>query len=277
MLKKYLPFFKASAMDLMAFKFNLLIWLFISALQVLCVVFLWIGVYQSSIDGVNSIINGYTFNEMIMYVVMVNIFGFVTFDGTTLFMINEEIKEGTIAMSFIKPTSYRLRFVFSNLGCVTTLVLIFGLPCFTTAYIVFASIGFLVIESWWVFVSHLLLFLIAQILATMLNDVFSYIFGILCFYTSGGWGLNNLKEVIMRFLSGALIPLAFFPEVIGNVLKYSPFAGLGQNPVLIMLIKVDLLQALSMVGLSLSWLVVLEVFAHFLFNHASKKITVHGG
>ena len=114
MFKKYLPFFKASSMDLMAFKFNILIWLVISALQVVCVVCLWIGVYQSSINGVDSVINGFTFKEMLMYIVMVNIFGFTVMDGTTLFIINEEIKDGTIAMSFIKPTSYRLRFVFSN-------------------------------------------------------------------------------------------------------------------------------------------------------------------
>lgn len=277
MFKKYLPFFKASSMDLMAFKFNILIWLIISALQVVCVVCLWIGVYQSSINGVDSVINGFAFKEMLMYIVMVNIFGFTVMDGTTLFIINEEIKDGTIAMSFIKPTSYRLRFVFSNLGAVSTLFLMFGVPCFTAAYLIFYFIGFLIVESWYMLLIHILLFLISALLASMINDVFSYIFGVLCFYTSAGWGLNQLKQVIMRFLSGTLIPLSFMPNVMQNILKYSPFAGLAQNPVLIMLMKVDVFESLSMIGLSFVWLVALEVFAHFLFAHASKKITVHGG
>ena len=34
MLKKYLPFFKASSMDLMAFKFNILIWLVITIIAI---------------------------------------------------------------------------------------------------------------------------------------------------------------------------------------------------------------------------------------------------
>ena len=127
------------------------------------------------------------------------------------------------------------------------------------------------------FLIHLLLFLIAALLASMLNDVFSYIFGVLCFYTSAGWGLNQLKEVLMRFLSGSLIPLSFMPGIMQNIIKYSPFAGLAQNPVLIMLMKVDVLESLSMIGLSFGWLIILELFAHFLFSNASKKITVHGG
>ena len=137
MFRRYKPFFKAGAMDLMAFKFNIFSWLIVSALQVSCLVFLWIAVYRNSIDGMDSIINGFSFKEMITYLVMVNIFTFVCFDGNTSWTINQEIRDGTIAMAFVKPISYRARFIFSNLGSVATMVLMFGLPSFTVAYIVF--------------------------------------------------------------------------------------------------------------------------------------------
>ena len=274
MFKKYFPFFKASAMDLVAFKFNILIWLFVSALQVVCVVCLWIGVYSSS---PSPIINGFSFNEMIMYTVMTNIFSFTAMDGNTLFTINEEIKDGTIAMSFIKPTSYRLRFVFSNAGSVSVLMALFGLPSFTIAYIVFYLIGFFVIDVWYVFLLHILLFFIAMILASMINDTLSYIFGVLCFYTSAGWGLNQFKEVLLRFFSGFFIPLSFFPGILKDIASFLPFSSLAQNPVLIMLMKVDIPTSLSMIGLSLGWLIILELLGHLLFAHASKKITVHEG
>ena len=65
MFKRYKPFFKAGSMDMMAFKFNIFSWLIVSALQVACLVFLWIAVYNNSTNGMDSIINGFTFKDMI--------------------------------------------------------------------------------------------------------------------------------------------------------------------------------------------------------------------
>ena len=277
MFKKYKPFFRAGAMDLMVFKFNMFTWFFISIFQVACIVFLWIEVYQNSIDGVNSIINGFTFKEMICYIVMINIFTFVTFDSTTLWTINDEVRNGTIAMTFTKPISYRLKLSSSNLGSTTMCFIILGIPAFTIAYIVFILIGFISFSSVWSFLLYLLLFLIARLVALLISDSVNYIFGVLSFYTTSEWGLNQIKDVIISFLSGSLIPLAFFPGVFKDVVKFLPFAGMAQNPVLIMLMKVSYLDAIKLIGLGLIWLVILELFGKLLFNHASKKITVQGG
>lgn len=277
MFKRYKPFFRAGAMDFLAYKFSVFTWLIISGLQVLCVVFLWTAVYKNSVDGVNTIINGFSFKEMIVYLVMINIFMFIMGDSTTLFTINDEIKDGTIAMSFTKPISYRTRFIATTLGSAALNFLIIGLPGFTIAYIVFGIIGFIKFTSIWSFLLYILLFLISGIIAILINDVICYIFGVMCFYTSSGWGLNQIKEVVVDFLSGTLIPLSFFPGVFKTIVNMLPFAGMAQNPVLILLMKVDYLEALKIIGLGLGWLIILEIFAKLLFSHASKKVTVQGG
>ena len=41
--------------------------------------------------------------------------------------------------------------------------------------------------------------------------------------------------------------------------------------------KTDILMGIHYVGFSLTWLILLNIFAKLLFNHASKKITVQGG
>ena len=277
MFKRYKPFFKAGAMDLLAYKFNILTWLVVSVFEVVCIVFLWIAVYQNSSDGVNSIINGFNFKEMIAYLVFINMFTFVTFDGTTLWTINEEIKKGTITMAFTRPISYRKRFIATTLGALSVMNLMLGLPCFIIAYIVFILIEFIAVESIWIFAAHIILFFIAQLLAALINDVLNYIFGVLCFYTSSGWGINQIKQVIVMFLSGTLVPIAFFPDAIKTIVGYLPFAGMAQNPVLILLMKVDIVNSLILIGISLFWWIVLEVFGMILFNKASKKVTVQGG
>lgn len=277
MFKRYKPFFRAGMLDLLAYKFNMFTWLLVSMLQVACIIFLWIAVYQNSPLGMDSIINGFTFKEMITYLVMINIFGFVSFDGMTLWTINDEIKNGTISMSLTKPISYRLKLLFATLGATSANFVILGIPCFTIAYLVFGLIGFIQIPSIWIFLLHLLLFFIARLMAILISDVLNYIFGILCFYTSSGWGLNQIKDVVVNFLSGTLLPLSFFPGVFKDIVGFLPFSGMAQNPVLIMLMKVDLTESLKLIGLALVWVIVLEVFAKLLFLHASKKITVQGG
>lgn len=277
MFKRYKPFFRAGAMDLMAYKFTIYSWLLVTALQVACIIFLWLAVYNNAENGVDSIINGFSFKNMITYMVMINIFNFVTMDSNTMYTITDEIRNGTIAMSFVKPISYRIRFSVTTLGSLFAKMVFFGLPLFIVSYTVFVLIGYIEIVSIWKFLIYLVLFLISQVVAAMLDDVISYIFGIFSFYTYASFGLSLIKLVIFNFFSGTMIPLAFFPGFFGEIVKYLPYSGMAQNPVLILLMNIDLLDALKYLGLSIIWIIILELFAKFLFNRASKKITVQGG
>ena len=58
---------------------------------------------------------------------------------------------------------------------------------------------------------------------------------------------------------------------------YCDFAGMSQNPVLILMMKYDLAQSLRCVALSAAWIVALELLAKLLFSHAVRKVTVQGG
>ena len=277
MLKKYKPFLRASAMDLMAYKFNILIWVIVTIFEVACLVFLWLAVYSSSEGGMDASINGFTYKEMIAYVVLTTIFGFVTFNNDTLWIINNDIRKGTIGNYLIKPISYRGKFVASNIGALLIMTSIFGIPLYSIGLGVLIGIGFLPIVSVWEFIAHIGLFLIAGVLACLINDTIAYIFGILCFYTTSAWGLNSLKTTIIAFLSGTLLPLAFFPPIFRDIVGYMPFAGLSQNPVLILMMKYDYFESAKVILIALAWLVILELFSKLLFCHAIKKVTVQGG
>ena len=277
MLRKYKPFLRAGAIDTMTYRFNILIWAAITVCQVACMVFLWLAVYRSSEGGMDAEIHGFTYREMIAYVVLTTIFGFVTFNNDTLWNINTDIKKGTIGNYLIKPISYRGRFAATSFGNLLTMTIMFGIPFYTIALVTLGCLGFLPDLSFPAFFAHLGLFLLAGLCASMLNDAISYIFGVLCFYTSSGWGLNSLKETLISFLSGTLLPLAFFPAVMRDVMNWMPFAGMSQNPVLILMMKYNLTESLRTVALSAVWIVLLELFAKLLFSHAIRKVTVQGG
>ncbi len=143
MLKKYFPFYKAGSMSMMAYKFNIFSWFFISILQWICLVFLWLSIYRSSENGINSVINDFTFKEMIVYIILINISTFTMFISDTFDQISDEIEDGTIAISFIRPISYRGRFIVQVLGTVSVSFLILGLPSLTVALLAFKFLGFL--------------------------------------------------------------------------------------------------------------------------------------
>lgn len=277
MLKKYKPFLRAGAIDTMAYRFNILMWAVITVCQVACLVFLWLAVYRSSAGGIDAEINGFTYRDMIAYVVLTTVFGFVTYNNDTLWNINTDIKKGTVGNYLIKPISYRGKFAATSLGAYLMMHGMFGLPLYTAALLTLSALGFLPNVTFPAFFAHLGLFLLAGLCASLLNDTIAYIFGVLCFYTSAGWGLNSLKETLVSFLSGTLLPLAFFPAGLREVVRWMPFAGMSQNPVLILMMKYDLLTSVRCVALTAAWIVVLELMAKLLFSHAVRKVTVQGG
>ena len=276
-LRKYKPFARAAAMDMMAYRFNILTWAIVTVFEVACLVFLWLAVYQSSEGGIDSSINGFTYKEMVVYVVLTTIFTFITFNDDTLWFINRDVREGTIGNFVIKPISYRGKFIASNLGAFLMMAVVFGLPLYAGSLGVLIGIGYLPVISAWDFIAHFALFLVASVLACLLNGAISYIFGILCFYTTAAWGLNALKTTVVSFLSGTLLPIAFFPGVFREIVSYMPFAGMSQNPVLILMMKYDYLECAKVILIALAWLVVLELLGKLLFNHAIKLVTVQGG
>lgn len=263
-------------MNAFAYKGSIFTWLFISALQIVCVVFLWVAVYRNSAGGPDAVINGFTFREMIVYTVFVNLFGFTTLGGDTLFVINEDIKKGTIDLAFTKPISYRLRLMAENLGQFLAVECMIGIPGYVIAFIIFIATGMLTVTPVGLLLS-VVFFLLAQLAANLMDDTISYICGVLCFYTSSGWGINQAREVVVSFLSGRLLPLTFFPGFFGTIVGFLPFAGISYYPVLILMGKADVRTAALYVGFAFVWLVLLSLFAKLLFHHASKKITVHGG
>lgn len=277
MFKKYKPFFKAGAMAQMAFKFNIFSWFFIAIFEWACLICLWFSVYRASEGGMDAVINGFTFKEMIVYTVFINILTFAVFINDTFHQINDEIKDGTIAISFIRPISYRGRFVAQNLGMASVNLLILAIPALTVSMVVFIKTGFLSYASWIVLARSIVFFFLNVFVAILITDAISYNMGVLCFYTTQAFGINQMRDVIVSFLSGVMIPVSFFPGRFKDIVNVLPFAGLAQNPILILQGKTSLHESALMLGKNIFWLIIFEILGWLSFKAASKKVTVQGG
>jgi ABC-2 type transport system permease protein len=121
---------------------------------------------------------------------------------------------------------------------------------------------------------------VSLLLALIVNYNIEMLVAPICLYTESTWGINIVKETIVLLLSGASIPLVFFPETFRKIVEYLPFRAVYDIPLTVLLKKngTDSFDGLvNAIGIQLIWCVVLTICGNLFWNHAVKKITVNGG
>ena len=274
-LDLYLPFSKAGVKIELAYKAQIVMWILISFIEVFFVVFLYQAVYRNSPDGLDSVINGFTFYDMILYMLTSFFFTFVMGSGDTSYDVYTDIREGTIANTLTKPVSYRLRHLFTYLGVFVFDWLVVVLPFLTVIYGIFIGLGLLSVTVGG-FILNVVLFILFSILAGFINNAISYFIGLMVFYTDHLFGLNMARNAIQGFLGGQMLPLAYM-GTLGVVFSFTPFAFMNSVPVLVIMGKVDIMQALLYILIAILWILIIEVANHFIFKSALEKLAVQGG
>ena len=259
----------------LAYKAQIVMWIFISLVETIFVVFLYGAIYRNSPDGMNSVINGFTFYDMILYMITSFFFSFVMGSGDTSYDIATDIREGTIANTLTKPVSYRLRHLFTYFGVLVLDYAVVILPFLTVVYGIFIGFGLITVNAG-EFALNVLFFLIFSVIAGFVNNAISYFIGLMVFYTDHLFGLNMARNAIQGFLGGQMVPLAYMGGL-GVVFSYTPFAFMNSIPVLTIMGKVDKMQVLVYIFIALAWILIIEIANKLVFTRALKKLTVQGG
>ena len=266
-LKVYLPFAKNSFQRLIAYKANVIMFMFGDGLMLAVTYYLWKAIYESS---TSEVINGFTMNEMIIYVII----SFLTMLITSVdisYPIAEEVKNGSIAVNLIRPISYEKRMFFQGLGNVFyNFVVIFIIAFSVTVYLSFRFFGSIGI-------GRILVYLLSIILGVFISFYFSYIFGLISFKITNMWGLSQIMQAIVNLLSGALIPIAFFPLWAQKAINFFPFNSAIYTPSMIFLGKITGIDILISLGKQIFWIIVLIIISKVMWKKLIKNLTILGG
>ena len=274
-LTLYLPFARAGMKSELAYKAQIVMWGIISFGEVFFILFLYGAIYRSSPGGMSSVINGFTYNDMVLYMITSFLFSFIMGAGSTSHNIFTDVREGTISNTLTKPVSYRLRHLFSYFGVLALDFMVVIIPIMTVVYAIFISTGLLEVTAG-AFALNLVFFLVFSIIAGFINDAISYFIGMMVFYTDHLFGLNMIRSTLESFLGGKMIPLAYM-GVLGVIFSYTPFAFMNSVPVLTIMGKLDIWDILKYILIALIWILIIELANHLLFKRAIKKLTVQGG
>ena len=266
-LKTYMPFAANSFQAQLAYKGNTVMFILGESVVIIVTAFLWKAIYSSSEDAV---MNGFTLSEMIIYMLMAFITNLLIHNDC-ISSIYREVKDGSVAMNLIKPISYTKRLLFQSLGQVFFNFVVVFLAVFIVMTIVYARI------TGSINILNIILYFVSAILSMLINFFYCYCFGLLAFKITNMWGLNQIMGAIINLLSGSLIPLAFFPDVVTKVFNLLPFSSIISTPTLIYLGKLSYQDAIKALLLQVIWVVLFMLLSKWIWKKLIKQITILGG
>lgn len=185
----------------------------------------------------------------------------------------ELIMNGNIAYTLCRPIHiYSLWFAQStatrlskaSLRCIPVLVVAMILP---------APFGLSLPKD----IQTFLWFIVSMILALLVAVAFCMLIYMLSFFTVSPMGLRMLFLSLYELLSGAVVPLPFFPDTLRPIAEMLPFAAAQNIPFRIYggdLVGTKMIQSLCF---QLFWLIVLVIIGRLLCRKAMKKTVIQGG
>lgn len=261
-MKRYLTLTRAGIIEALQFRLSMLIMVLGNLLYLIVVYFLWKSIYASA--G-TDIVNGMTFTDTLIYLVLATaLFNFM--EMYTVWEIGRNIQSGKIVLDLLKPMDFRRYLFWAFSGTFVTQFFFTFLPTFIVVCVVTKGAIPLGI--------NLLYFAVSVVMAVMINYSVDFIVGTICLYTESIWGINIMKQVVVLLLSGATIPIAFFPEPLKTVVYYLPFQSIYNAPLTLLLNAEDVLKTL---GIQLFWCVFMTVISKLFWQVSLRQITVNGG
>lgn len=121
------------------------------------------------------------------------------------------------------------------------------------------------------------LFLLTMLLGTGVTVSFCMLIYMVSFFTVSPMGIRMVAVSGVEFLSGAVIPLPFFPDGIRHFLELLPFASMQNVPLRIYSGDLAGNALWHAVLLQVFWLIALTLLGELLNMQAMKQVTVQGG
>lgn len=260
--RKYFYWLAANMKSQFAYRGVIIENIFDFLLRIILMLLLWKSIYGQSVS-----ISNRTFEQMKLYIlVSTTIAAFYAYPS--IYFLSMDIKHGEVAYSLIRPIDFQLQFIFKNLGIIMTMAVTI-LPCFFICiFLLHVTVAF---ESFFFAV-------IGTFIGILTCVLFDFTLGTLCFWTENSWGITFIRQFAIQFLSGAFIPLDFFPGFVKKVLiNWLPFSGIIYIPVQFLVNPPALGYFMLRVSIQLGWCIMLLWLGRLLYRRMRSQIMINGG
>jgi ABC-2 type transport system permease protein len=212
---------------------------------------------------------GTTMEEMTTYLIITRLV--ITLTASTAGNeISRKIRDGSIAMDFIRPLNFK-GFLFCNdIGNNLFKAFAVFLPI---GVITALGFGFLPPQS----PAHFLSFLVALLLGAVLQFYYDYLLGLLSFWLLQNPFLSWHFRNVANLFAGQFMPIWLYPAGLAAVTLFLPFRYFTYEPIALYLGKSPLEELPRILLTQLIWLAVLYLIERLIWRAACRKLIVQGG
>lgn len=263
-MRKYLYIFKSELMTNLQYIFDILV----GFISYCIMIFIFLNLWNYMYSDPSELINGYSMNQMIWYVIITEIL-WMSLGGRKLCRkICNDVKSGNITYNIIKPYNYVGYILFNHLGVTTLKFVLITILGMFLGYISLGSFPTLNILS-------VLGIILSCILATIINILIITSIALISFFIEDAnpfyWLYSKLILVV-----GTLFPIEFFPKVLQPLLKYSPIYVVSYGPAKLF-VDFTLEKFIEVIIIQVIYLIVCLGIAHLIYKKGVRKLNVNGG
>jgi ABC-2 type transport system permease protein len=267
-ISKYVEYFKIGFKKSLEYKSYLIGTITTPIFMGIFFYFIWSYIYQVKGGGDPSyLIGGFTFNEMIVYLVIGLLIQ--TVKGSNIAeSISQTIKSGDIVIFLCRPVDFVKSLISDGIG---SKVIPFGTFAILLGVMTYISkISFPTIDIFLLFVIYGVMLIFFQLLLEIL-------IGGLAFWLTEIWGVRSSINQIFWILSGRALPLSLFPKIMQTALQWTPFFYLEYTFARIYLGKLAFNEIIIAMGIFIVWIIALILFMKWIYSRGFRKMETLGG
>ena len=263
-MRKYIHIYKSELMSTLQYVLNILFRL----INFILLIFIFMNLWNYVYDDPNELINGYSKNQMIWYVIVTEIIWGATDGRRYCRRISDDVRSGNIAYMINKPYSYIGYAISSHLGETTVKTAIAIVVGFIFGGIFLNDFPALSIPS-------IIIVLLSGILAVLINSLLVTFIGLISFIIEDSNPIFWLYSKMILVL-GVLFPVEYFPGILAQIMKFSPIYVTCYGPAKLFVdfspqIAINILIS-QVIYLCIAW-----AMCYALYRKGVKKLNVTGG
>jgi len=263
-MKKYLFIIKTTFNDSLQYISSLFFKFIGFAITMFVLTSLWRFIYS---DGTN-IIEGYTFNKMIWYLLLAEAISFGSGSIVATNEVRDNIKSGNIAYQINKPYNY-IGYVISKFMADTFIRFIMFLLISIILGFIFA--GRIDNFNYMSILAGIPIF----ISALLINGLVRILISLSSFWVEDSKPFQNVyNKFILMF--GIFFPLEMFPKIVGTIVRYSPIYGVSYGPAKLIL-DYDFILFRNVFISQLITILIVIILISIIYRKGVKKLNVNGG
>ena len=263
MMRTYVEFALKKFQNKMSYRLDF----FMGILNTVITIVVYLCIYKALYGDMKEV-DGITFSMVATHFV-ISLGLSAAFEYNEMFL-QDKVHDGSITNEFLKPVNFIFRLLAENVGEGLFKVIFNFFPAILITM-------FYVKLSPPAGVMNVIVMLISVILGYMILWLMGFIVQTWSFWLFSVWGIMTIKNVIVKILSGTLLPLWFMPEAVRKVIEITPFESIYFTPIQIYLGEISGMELVKKMMIQVMWIGILWVIANVFWNRGTKKMIVQGG